>query len=503
MYNRFFVFLIFFLGTLSFLPGQNHWQDLEEALQEQMNKRVTEYQLPGMTLGLVFDQEMVIDLAAGYADIEKKLNMQPGDKMLAGSVGKTYVSAVVLKLVAQGKLDLEAKLGDFFGEETWFAALPNANDIRIRNLMKHSSGLPRYIFQKEFLTDIRNNPLLDLKPEECVAYVLNKPALHDTAKGWAYSDTNYILLGMVIEKLTNQTYYELAEEWILKPLSLKNTRPSNQRQLPGLVQGYIGSQNFLNLPNLIVDDGKLSINPAFEWTGGGMVSNVADLARWAKALHEGEVLTNNTYRELISPISMTSGKPYDQGYGLGTFVWAKQNDTRYGHAGFFPGYLTHLEYSSKHQYAIAIQVNTDEGSSRLQEFIYQFDHIILAHLDDIAEEKILENFKQQEDCWNQKDIDCYMQAYATDEEVQTNSRSGVTYGYDDILNNYKKYFPADSMGELHFDELAMRRLSDQLYFVTGRFNLKAPNQEELRQGWFSVVMKKIKGQWFMITDHSS
>lgn len=121
----------------------------------------------------------------------------------------------------------------------------------------------------------------------------------------------------------------------------------------------------------------------------------------------------------------------------------------------------------------------------------------------LDENLILQNFEKQEECWNKADIECYMEAYATTEVIQTTSTGGITFGYDDIIANYKRYFPSDRMGQLFFDEVKYRRLSTDLYLSTGRFNLKFKNRDELAQGWFSVVMKKIKEEWLIISDHSS
>ncbi len=120
-----------------------------------------------------------------------------------------------------------------------------------------------------------------------------------------------------------------------------------------------------------------------------------------------------------------------------------------------------------------------------------------------AVEGIKANFKKQEMCWNNSDLVCYMQAYATTEEIQTISRAGVTKGYDVILKQYQQYFPPERMGKLHFDHMQFRKIGAKYYYVIGRFNLTFAEQEEVRQGYFSVLMKKIKGKWFIVSDHSS
>ena len=127
----------------------------------------------------------------------------------------------------------------------------------------------------------------------------------------------------------------------------------------------------------------------------------------------------------------------------------------------------------------------------------------IAHGQSKAVLGIQENFNKQEVCWNAADIECYMEAYATTEMIQTISRGGVTKGYDTIIGNYKKYYPKDKMGQLHFDQMEFRKLSGKYYYVVGRFNLSYEDQKEPRKGYFSVLMKRIKGQWVIVSDHSS
>lgn len=120
-----------------------------------------------------------------------------------------------------------------------------------------------------------------------------------------------------------------------------------------------------------------------------------------------------------------------------------------------------------------------------------------------AIEGIKKNFDRQAACWNAGDLECYMEAYAPEGRIQTVSRAGITTGYDSILNNYKKYFPPGKMGKLHFDEFQFTKLGGKYHYVVGRFNLNLPGRDELLQGYFSVLMKRIKGDWYIVSDHSS
>lgn len=476
--------------------------ELVEDLQTTLDEIVNDLDLPGITMSIALSDDVSISLASGYADREGRIRMRSDDRMLSGSVGKSLVSAIALRAFAEHGISLDTRVSDFLSDKKWYDQLANHDDITLRDLMQHTSGLARYIFQPEMVASMKAEPMIDRSPESCIAYVLGTDAVHEAGNGWQYSDTNYLLLGMVLEQVSGRKYNDILRDFLIEN-GLNSTEPSIDMRIDGLVQGYI-QQDFWGLGSEVLDDaGVLRINPAFEWTGGGVVTSSADLAHWMKQLHEGHVLDSTSYASLISPVNMRSGEAYESGYGLGAFVWARGGEVTYGHSGFFPGYLSHAEYSTSGDYGLAFQINTDGGYPNLESISYRLRKVMADHQANMDEAMIRGNFKKQEDCWNAKDIECYMLAYAPEGKIQTASRGGVTYGYDNIISDYRKYFPKERMGNLHFDNITLRRLSDELYFVTGRFNLKYEGREQLSQGWFSANMKRIKGKWYMITDHSS
>ncbi|MCB0589431.1 MAG: serine hydrolase [Phaeodactylibacter sp.] len=497
-----FLFLFFTSGQLR---GQTAQENLEDALQKKLEAIVRDNSLPGATAAIVLPNGHQVSLAAGYADREADIRMEPGARMFSGSVGKTFVAALILKQVETGQLRLEEKLDAYFGEESWYRQLPNASEITVRMLLQHTSGLPRYVFQPAFIQALKDQPDRIWKPEELLGFVANMKHQHPTGKGWAYSDTNYLLLGLLLEKMTGKQYYTLLEEQILKPLGLQHTYPSTQAELPGLTQGYIGSQNVLGLPrNKTVENGRYAINPQFEWTGGGLVTSAEDLAKWMFSLQKGQILSHRMLQEMRLPVAFRSGLPAESGYGLGCFVWQVGEGLHYGHEGLMPGHVTSVEYAADEELAISIQVNTDEGfTSKLHGFALELKAIVKGHLEALEQAAILENFQQQEVCWNQGDIDCYMKAYFPSDSIRTISRQGVTFGYEAIRQQYRANWPPERMGRLHFDQMLLERISADTYSVLGRFNLQLPEREEPARGWFSVLMKRIDNEWYMVSDHSS
>src|SRR5690606_34417756 len=122
-----------------------------------------------------------------------KAAMKPTDRMLAGSTGKTFAAATALQLVKEGKIGLDDKVSKYLGAEEWFERLPNANDITVRQLMNHTSGLVRYEFKDQFTKDLTANPDKSWRPEELVTYLFGESPPFAAGEGWDYSDTNYIV----------------------------------------------------------------------------------------------------------------------------------------------------------------------------------------------------------------------------------------------------------------------------------------------------------------------
>ena len=295
-------------------------------MQHSLDSIIKTDDLPGTTLAAILPDGRLISLAGGWKDVELKKAMPVGGQMFTGSTGKTFVSAVALQLVAEGKFSLDDKVSKYFKNERWFSQLPNAADLTVRSLMNHTSGLPRHIFQPAFLEEIKRNPMRTWTPQECLSVLHGISAIHPVGKGWGYSDSNYLLLGLIIEKTTGDTFYNQAKMRLLEPFLFRHTYPSTQRKLPGLVQGYIGENNFFNLPEKTVENGLYAMNPQFEWCGGGFVTNVEDMAHWLKWLHSGKVLSPKMYLQLIDCVDFKTGIPLkqmdgpaDSGLWLGDF----------------------------------------------------------------------------------------------------------------------------------------------------------------------------------------
>ena len=347
------------IGCLSGQPSAERGVgQIQTALQARLDGLYAESGAPGVNVGIVLADGTTFGLAAGFADTALGVPMEPTSRLMQGSVGKTYVSAVAMQLIHEGLLDLEAKVSAYLGNEPWFTRLPNHNDVTVRQLMTHTSGIIRYEFDDRFISDLVASPDRVWQPEELLSYLFDTEAPFAPGEGWDYSDTNYIILGMIIESLTGNTYYNEMRRRILLPLELHNTVPTDTRRVPGLVQGYAGVDNLFRVPDAVIVDDEFAINPQFEWTGGGIASTSEDLARWAEALYEGRAFDESMLPILLEGVPARLGP--DTQYGLGVIIRPTPLGVSWGHSGFFPGYLTEMAYFPDHELAIAVQVNSSD-----------------------------------------------------------------------------------------------------------------------------------------------
>lgn len=345
---------------------------------------------PGGTAAFVLPDGQKAAVATGVADVEEQIPMTPASRLPSGSIGKTFVAAVALSLVQEGVLELDEKISERFKDQPWITRLPNAKEINLRHLLTHSSGIGDHVYDPEFIADLlafmEDNPDARFPPERCVQYILDKEPLFAPGQGWAYTDTGYILVGLMIEHAIARTYYEELQKRFLDPLELKLTSPSDRRIIPGLASGYARKENLAEVPLVwgpdeidpkkMVIDGAMILNPAFEWTGGGLATNALDLAMWAKLLYEGDAINGEYLSKLLDGVPRNPDNPAEGSYGLGVFINETPLGTMYGHGGFFPGYLSIMQYFPEHQTSIALQINTD-GEQDLAGLMFALAKVVI------------------------------------------------------------------------------------------------------------------------------
>jgi D-alanyl-D-alanine carboxypeptidase len=274
-------------------------RSLQDRVQTYMDEWRAAASFPGAAVGVVLEDGTAFGVATGVSDRVTKRAVTTDDLFLAGSTGKTFFAALAVELIEAGKLDLDAPIAKYLGTRPWFPRLPNAKDITVRHLMTHTSGLVRYEMNPKFTADLRAQPDKVWSPEEEIAYLLDATPPFAAGQGWDYSDTNYIVLGVILEDLLTRPLYDQVRIRFLQPLQLRHVVPSTSRRMPGLVNGYAGPRDPLGLPDEVMPNGQFVVNPQFEWTGGGFATSPLDLARWGHELYAGNALSAAGRRRMI------------------------------------------------------------------------------------------------------------------------------------------------------------------------------------------------------------
>lgn len=360
-------FLMVYLSlfSLALQPRTLATTDLAQVFQAALDDAQHQYGFPGATAAYILPDGTVGVAATGLADIEAGIPITARSRMLAASIGKTFVGAMAIAFAQEGLLDLDVPISQWLSDRPWFSRLPNHADITLRQLLTHTSGLPDHVHLDRFAVAVARRwqePGNPFPPESLLEFVLDQPALFEAGEGWAYSDTGYILAGLVLEAATGRRYYDEVQDRFLTPLELTLTSPSDRRFLPELAAGYMADNNPFELPRKTTTaDGVMAWHPGFEWTGGGLVSHSRDLARWGAALFGGNAMPGPYLDELLNAVSISPDTDAIQyGSGIGIYRTSPFGPV-YGHGGWIPGYSSSLRYYPDSEVAIAFQLNTDIG----------------------------------------------------------------------------------------------------------------------------------------------
>ncbi len=345
--------------------------NFKAALERLLEEQRAQIDLAGATAAFALPDGRVIGVAAGEANREIGLPMKPHTRMLAGSVGKTYASALFHSMVANGELAFGDRLADYLGDEDWYQRLPNGSTVTLEQLLHHASGLHRYVLDPAFrelrIAQREAGTTAIVPPRQLIEFVLDEEPLFPAGGGYSYSDTNYLLVGLVMEKVGG---FELGEEIVrrfLSPLGLTLTGPQKGLWHPGLAQGYSaeGSQGLSGYPPTMLHRGLFRWDPYSEWAGGGFISTSEELARWGQLLWSGRAMKDPYLEDMVGRVNPhTQEKPSQ--YALGVSIEDSPEYGRtYGHGGVYPGYGTSVAYYADHGVAVAVQVNaTASGAAR-------------------------------------------------------------------------------------------------------------------------------------------
>ena len=325
-----------------------------QTLSELLENARAEKRMPGLRAAIRYPDGRIVRAAVGLGDREAGTPLDDTVGMPGGSTGKTFVAAVTMLLVDDGTLSLDDRASRWLGRTDWYARLPNTEDIKVRHLLSHSSGIPDYPstagFRTAMIWRVIRNGSAKFEPEELISYSLAKEPPFPAGQGYLYSDTGYLVLGRVIEAAAGRSYYDLVQERILDPQKLDGIRPQNKSNLADIVPGYVAGARCLK------KDGRMKFDPSSEWTGGGLVTTPTMLVKFYGALAEGHVVKPESLALMLKGEWQNPMEP-NWHYGYGLFVY--DDGKSFGHAGLWSGYRTDVRHYASSGLTVAVQANRD------------------------------------------------------------------------------------------------------------------------------------------------
>ncbi|PGB05097.1 serine hydrolase domain-containing protein [Bacillus toyonensis] len=290
--------------------------------------------------------------AAGLADLSTKKPMKTDFRFRIGSVTKTFIATVLLQLSGENRLNLDDSI------EKWLPGVIqgngyDGNQITIRQILNHTSGIADYVNSKDF-------DIMDTKKsytaEEFVKMGISLPPDFAPGKGWSYSNTGYVLLGILIEKVTGNSYAEEVENRIIELLDLSNTfLPGNSSVIPGTkhARGYFQLDGASELKDVTY------INPGS--SDGDMISTADDLNKFFTYLLSGKLLKEQQLKQMLTTVPTNRE---GTGYGLGIYETKLPNGVSvWGHRGVVPGFTTFAGGTLGGKHTLAVNLNSFKADS--------------------------------------------------------------------------------------------------------------------------------------------
>lgn len=317
----------------------------------------------GATAAIIWNDQSELSIAAGSADREAHRDMNTRDRMLAGSVGKTFAAAAALTLVEDGRIGLDEPIARFKDRLPFISQLPKVEEITLRLVLAHRTGFANYVnvddWRSRWHEKIVRDPDYAQSIEDGIRIATEAGPVCAPGTETRYADTNYLIVGRLIEAASGEDYYGYLQRRVLSPLLLWGTSPQICRSAAGLVPGYLREQLVPLLgAKSIGSDGLLIYNPSWEYCGGGLVSTSADLARFMRALFRGRIVSRASLQEMLTAWPMEYPLENHR-YGLGVQRFDSELGPASGHTGQFTGYRSAAFHFEKSQITVAVQVNAD------------------------------------------------------------------------------------------------------------------------------------------------
>lgn len=316
------------------------WADEVDDL---VKAEMTRQQIPGCAIAVVRDGKVVKAAAYGVANVESGLPVTTDTIFPIQSLTKQFTAAGVMLLVEEGKIGLDDPVGRYLGE------IPPAWDkLTVRHLLTQTSGLPDFV--NESLVDLR----VDQTEEQLLAAIAGRPLKFAPGEAWAYSNSNYHLLAMVIRRATGRWYGDFLAEHIFRPIAMTRTMVLQKGDPPrDVAAGYFLERGRLRGASTV------SLSTA-SYGGGGVRSTVLDLAKWDAALYTDQILKRVAREQMWMPVKLNNGTTHS--YGFGWEIGEVAGHRRLSHAGRWLGFTALFDRYVDDRLTVILLTNLEDAT---------------------------------------------------------------------------------------------------------------------------------------------
>ena len=321
-------------------------------------------EIPGVSLAVCRDGKIVKASGYGVANVEWDIPVTPETIFQSGSVGKQFTATAVMMLVEEGKLGLDDKISKFIPEApvAW-------NDVTVRSVLTHTSGIADYGGEEDTMGKGVINFRKDYTEEELIRVFAKMPKDFPTGEKWSYSNTGYVLLGVIIHRVTGKFYGDFLQDRVFKPLGMTSTRIISEADIVPhrssgyrLVKGELKNQEW--------------VSPTLNTTAdGALYTNVLDLAKWDSALYTTKLIKRSSLDAMWTPAKLTSGKTYP--YGFGWDLASKQGHRAVSHDGAWQGFTMSMSRYLDDRLTVIVMTNLDSDNSEPEKIADEVARIYL------------------------------------------------------------------------------------------------------------------------------
>jgi CubicO group peptidase (beta-lactamase class C family) len=308
-------------------------------------------EIPGLSLAVCRNGKVIKASGYGLANVELDVPVTPETIFQTGSVGKQFTSMAVMMLVEEGKISLDEKLIKYIPESpaAW-------KDVTIRQLLTHTSGIADYGGEEETMGKGVINFRKDYTEEQLVQAFAKMPMDFAPGEKWSYSNTGYVLLGIVIHRVSGKFYGDLLQERIFRRLGMTSTRIISEADIVPhrssgyrLVKGELKNQEW--------------VSPTLNTTAdGALYTNVIDLAKWDAALYTPLLVEQASLDAIWTPVKLNNGTTYP--YGFGWDLAPKNGHHAVSHDGAWQGFTMSIARYVDDRLTVIVMTNLDEDNSK-------------------------------------------------------------------------------------------------------------------------------------------